>query len=334
MERWRLFGLVFGYFIGFIIGIVMMFKYNKLHLCMPSASHIKKLLGFSWPVATANVFGGVIGSFGLILLGYFALPAVIGNIGVASRTGSLMNIIFDSISFAILPTFSAAMVNKKLVGQIGRIYGYTVYLAILIVSPLLFYMAVFSLPFSYALFGSSYAFAPLYISLLSMGMLIGIAGSCANMLLIGIGKVKLSLKYNVMAYVSTLFLLLIFVPLLGGTGYAIVSFLIAPLLSDILFINKLRKSLKINFRARKLIGIVAANAIVSVVMLPLYLLFNGFLLLALAAVGFGILYPLASAATKGADRGDIETIKTLSKGIPLVGRVLALFADYASMVMR
>ena len=301
---------------------------------MPSAGHMKKLLGFSLPVATANIFGGMVGGFGLVFLGYFVLPTVIGNIGIASRTSSLMSIIFDSISFAILPAFSAITVNKKLKGQLGRIYGYTVYLAILVVSPLLFYIAIFSLPFSYTLFGSSYASAYLYMSILSMGLLLGIAGSYANTLLIGMGRVKLAFKYNFLVYMATLLLFLVLVPLFGGIGYAITSFLIAPLLIDIVFINKLRRTFAINFRVRKLLGIIGANTIVSLILLLLYFAFSGILLLVFAVIGFCILYPLAAVALGGADRGDISTLKDISRGIPIVGHVLSFFADYANMVIR
>ncbi len=329
-----IFGLVFGYFIGFIIGITLMFRYNKLHLTLPSAFHIKKLVGFSLPVATASIFGGLIGSFGLVLLGYFTVPAVLGNIGIASRTSSLLSIVFDSISFAILPTFSAVASNLKLKKQIGRLYGYTVYLAILFVSPLLFYIAIFSLPFSYTLFGGSYSSAPLYMSVLSIGLLIGIAGSYANTVLISSGHVKLSLKYNSMAYIIIFILFVILIPLFGGLGYALVSFLIAPLLLDIIIIKGLLKLIKVDFRIRKLLGIIIANILVSLLLYPLYFISNGIMLLVLAAAGFCILYPLISVIMGGADKGDTNTIKELSKGIPVAGRAMFILAEYADLVIR
>ncbi len=329
-----IFGLVFGYFIGFAIGITLMFRYNKLHLTMPSLMHIKRLVGFSLPLATANIFGGLIGSFGLVLLGYFTVPAVLGNIGIASRTSSLLSIVFDSISFAILPTFSAVTSNLKLKKQIGRLYGYTVYLAILFVSPLLFYIAIFSLPFSYTLFGGSYSSAPLYMSVLSIGLLIGIAGSYANTVLISSGHVKLSLKYNSIAYIIMLILFLILIPIFGGLAYVLISFLIAPILLDIIIIRGILRLMKVNFRSRKLFRIMIANITVSIILFPLYFAFNGIILLALAAMGFCILYPIFVVIAGGVDVGDINTIKDISNGVPIAGRIVQIFIDYAKMAIR
>ncbi len=328
------FGLVIGYFAGFAVGIVIMFRHNGLWFTKPNLPHLKKLLDFSWPVAGANIFSGIVGSFGLVFLGYFVAPAVIGNVGIASRTSSLISVIFDSISFAILPTFSAMNANKKLGKQLGKVYGYTVYLAVLVVSPMLFYMAVFSLPFSYTVFGSSYTTGPLYISIISMGLLVGIAGSYANTLLIGMGRVKLALKYNLIAYIVALLLFLLLIPVFGGIGYAIVSFLVLPLLIDTIFINRLRYSLKINFRIRKIAAIIASDVIVSMIVSPLYLVAGGWVLLALAAIGFLIIYPIVAVILGGAEKGDISTIKELSKGIPLAGPLLSVFADYAGVVVK
>ena len=330
-----IYGLVLGYFIGFFAGLFIVFRMNGLVLCMPTIKNMRKLLGFSLPVATANIFGSMVGSFGLLLLGYLTVnTAVVGNIGIATRAGSMMSIIFDSISFAMLPAFSAALVNKKLKTQMGRIYGYTVYAAILVVSPLLFYMAIFSTPFSYTLFGGSYSYAPLYISILSIGLLLGIAGAYANTLMISMGKTSEALKYNSIAYVVVVLLFLLFIPTMGGLGYTVVSFVMMPLIIDGIFITKLRTMLEINLRARKLLGIMVANGVVSLIALLFYSFFSGIALLAAAGVAFIVLYPLAVVIAGGADVGDISTIKSLSEGIPFVGSVVAGLAEYASMMIR
>ena len=241
---------------------------------------------------------------------------------------------FDSISLAILPTLSAAFVNKKLKKGMGRIYGYIVYFAVALVSPLLFYMIIFSTPFTYSLFGSGFSYAPLYVSILGVGLLLGVAGSYASTLLISDGKVRLVLKYNLIAYFLILLLYLILIPLFGAIGYVLVAFLAGPLLVDLLFITKISKMFGVKWRLKKLFRVVVANLVVSALVFPLYLVLGGFALMIAAALGFLVLYPLLVVLLGGVDKSDLNTIKSLSKSIPIAGFALNLLADYANMVVR
>lgn len=328
-----IFGLIIGYFSGFIVGMFLIFRYNGIRLCMPSGRYVKKILNFSFPVAMYSISGNLLGSFGLVFLGYFVVPSIIGNIGTATRTSSLISIIFDSISFALLPAFSAALADKKLNKEIGRFYGYVVYLAVALVSPVLFYMALFSAPFSNIIFGSSYIYAPLYISIMSMGLLVGIAGSYASTLLISANKVKLVFKYNAAIDILILFLFLLLVPEFGAIAYVFVAFVISPIIADLLFIREISGMFDIRLRIGKLARLIIANVVVSAIAVMLYFVLNGILLLIAAAVVYLALYPLLAAMLKGADRADIDTINELSKSVPVVGWALRAFMYYAAVVV-
>ncbi len=329
-----IYGLVFGYFIGFFFGVFFVFKYNGLSLRMPSWSYMKMMISFSAPLAVSSIISGIVGNVGLILLGYFVLPSVIGNIGIASRASSILGIVLDSITIAILPTFSAALANRRTAKEMGRIYGYTVYLAIVIVAPVLFYMAAFSTPFSYTLFGSSYTYAPLYISLMSIGILLGLAGSYANTLLVSSGRVKMVLSYNMVVYAIMLLLFFIIIPIFGGTGYAVINFILIPIVIDIIFIWRLGRVYNIKLRFGKFLRLGLANLILLAVFIPLSGIIGGIPLLAISAAGFIIAYPILAAFLGGADKADLNTIRTLSNSVPFVGGVLRAFVNYAALVAR
>ncbi len=329
-----IYGLVFGYFIGFFVGVFLVFKYNGFSLRMPSFRYIKTILFFSAPLALSSIVGGAVSNIGLIFLGYFVLPAVIGNIGIASRTNSLLYIVFDSISVAIVPVFSAALANRKTAKDIGKIYGYTVYMAVVLVAPVLFYIAAFSTPFSYTLFGSSYSYAPLYISIMSIGLLVGVAGGYAGMLLISSGKVKSLLLYNIVLYAIMLLLFFLFVPKFGGIGYALISFIIMPVVNSLVYIAKLRKMYKIRLKFSKFLRLGLVNLILLLVFVPLGNFIGGIPLLVSAAIGFVIAYPILAVLLGGADKADLETIRSLSKSIPLIGWILRMFVNYAAIVSR
>ena len=326
-----IFGLIIGFFAGFAVGMFLIFRYDNLKLCMPSARYLKKILGFSFPVAMSTVAGSLLGSFGLVFLGYFVVPAIIGNIGTAVRVSSMISIIFDSISFALLPAFSAVLADRKLSKEAGRFYGYVVYLAIALVSPVLFYMALFSRPFSYLIFGPVYSYAPLYISMMSIGLLIGVAGSYASTILISANKVRLVFKYNIAINLVVLAMFLVLVPYFGGNAYVMIAFILSPVIGDLVFIRELSRMFEVRLRLGKFARLVLANVIVSAVALLLYPFLGGAVLLASVAIIYLLLYPLLATLLKGADIGDINTIKELSRSIPLAGSVLRALADYAAL---
>lgn len=329
-----IYGLIFGYLLGFFAGLWIVFKQDQFSFRMPSYKYIKRILGFSAPLALSSAIGGFVGNLGLIYLGYFVLTSVIGNMGVAARTNSLLSVIFDSISVSILPAFSAALANRGTANKMGKIYSYTVYLAILLVSPLLFYIAALATPFSYSIFGSGYAYAPLYISIAAIGLLIGIAGSYASTLLISSGKVKPVLTSNVIVYLIALVLFIMLLPTFKGMGYALITFILLPFMLDVAFIRNLSRLYRLDFRIRKMIGILISNAILFIALILLGTVIGGIGLLAVGAALVLAAYPLLAVFTGGADIGDINTLKELSHSIPSLGIVLRMLADYASIAIR
>ena len=329
-----IFGLIIGSFIGFAFGMLLVFKRNRISLCMPSFGYMSRIVNFSFPVAMSNMASNLLGTFGIVFLGFFVVPSIIGNLGVATRASTLLSMIFDSITFALLPAFSAALVNSKLKGEVGRLYGYVVYMAIVLISPLLFYMAVFSREFAALVFGASYSYAPAYISIMSIGLLIGIAGVYASTLLISANKVKLVFKYNALVSVLVLLLFLFLVPQFGVWAYVGIAFILSPIISDVLFVREISRMFSIKLRYGKFAKIVLADILVSAAALLAHVFFGGVLMLAIAAIVFVLLYPPLVTMLGGADIGDIETIKKLSKNIPVIGNIMEVMLNYAAVGIR
>ena len=327
-------GLIVGSFIGFIFGILLVFRRNRISLCMPSLKYIKRIVNFSFPVAMSNMASGLLGTFGIAFLGFFVVPSIIGNLGVATRTSTLLSMVFDSITFALLPAFSAALVDPKLKKEVGRLYGYIVYMAIALVSPLLFYMAIFSREFAALVFGASYSYAPAYISVMSIGLLIGIAGIYASTLLISANKVRLVFKYNFIVSVLVLLLFLFLVPKFGVWAYVGIAFILSPIISDVLFVREISGMFSIKLRYGKFARILLADVLVSAVALLTHAFISGALMLIASAFVFVLLYPLLITLLGGADIGDVETIRKLSKNVPVVGGLMTIMLDYAAVGIR
>jgi O-antigen/teichoic acid export membrane protein len=327
-------GLIVGYVAGLLVGLYFVAGYHNVKFRMPTFESIRKILNFSAPIAVSSIVGSFSSNIALIFVGYFVAAGVIGNIGLVTKTSSLVTIISDSIGVALLPAFSAALANRKLKNNIGELYGYSVYIAVALMGPILFYVMLFSAPFMHLIFGASYSLAPLYVTIMCAGIFVWLAGSYAYTLLISAGEVKLILKYSVAVSLTILLLIVVLVPLLGSIAYVILTFFGLHLLYDVLLIRKLFSKFKVHFKLKKLYKLVVANAIVSVVAFPLYWIFGGVSLLVAGVILFLILYPLISTLIGGIDRGDIATIKAISKEIPLVGVILEIIANYANMLAR
>ena len=325
-------GMAVGYTAGFLCGLALAVHDGHVKLVRPSVKFMKKLLSFSMPVALSNIGGNLSSNIALIVVGYFVIPSVIGSIGIATRVGSLMSVIFDSISFALLPAFAAVLVNRSLKRNVGQIYSYAVYLAIALVGPLLFYMALLSGPFVSLLFGNSYTQAPFYISIMIIGMLIGVAGTYASTLLLSAGRTDLVLKYNVAVNFVVLIFVIALVPFIGSLAYVISTFILSPILMDLLFIRKLGTLFRINMRIGKVLRLVLVDILITAIAGVLYLSMSGPMLLVVAAALFLMLYPVAAVKARGIERQDLNTIALLSKDIPIFGKILQFMLKYAMMV--
>ena len=324
-------GMIVGYTVGFLCGLTIAILEGHIKLVSPSIKLIKKILYFSVPVAVSNIGSNLSSNLALIFVGYFVVPSVIGSIGITIRVGSLTSIIFDSISFALLPAFAAVLVNHSIKKNVGQIYSYAVYLAIALVGPLLFYMALLSGPFSILLFGNSYSQTPLYISIMSIGLLIGVAGTYASTLLISAGKTGLVLKYNVAVNFIVLAVVMIFVPSIGSIAYVISIFILSPILMDLLFIRKLSTLFRINIRTSKVLRLIIVDCLITAIAGILYLDMHGVMLLVMVAILFIVFYPVAAVKIRGIEKQDLRTIALLSKDVPIFGKMLLFMLKYAEV---
>lgn len=324
-------GLVLGMFTGFITGIVLVYGTNKVKIVLPSIKKMKPIMKFSLPIAVSNIFNVIVGNLGPIILSMFATTLILGNFGVASKVNYLFDIIIGTIGISLLPTFASSLANKRTKSRTGEFYSYSLYVAFLFVAPLVFIVAFLSKPFSYVAFSSVYTFAPLYILVMSIGVLLGMAGNYAVPLLLSANKVKTVVKYNIIIALVGIALMPILIPTLKGTGLVLLLFIINPVLYDIFFIYEVRKSFNVKIDIKKIGRVLAANFIGIAFVYPLVILFGGnYIPLIIGAVVVMVLiYPPVLALLKGVEKHDIETIRKVVGEIPIVGSVVSLLLDYS-----
>ncbi len=328
-------GVVFGQAAATLLSLYYIYNKNRLRFVAPRISGIKRLFSFAGPIGFSNLFTSICGTIPVILLGAVAASAVLGNYGVAGKVNTLIDVVAGSISLSILSMFSTALVSKSK-RSISKFYNYTVYYSVLIMAPVLLFVAVLAKPFSYVAFSGMYTIAPTYIAIIAIGILIGLAGSYASQLLIGAKKVRDYLKYNIIISIVEIVLAFILVPIFKGIGLVLVIFLILPIITDILFIRRTAQLFTLNFDIGKLSRILISNIIPILMLLPLWIFwkYNFIPLLITGVIDIIVLYPINLGLFKGIDRGDIKRLREITKGIPVINALISAFAYYTNVFLR
>ncbi len=326
-------GMIIGYTAAFLYSIYLIYTGNGLKILVaPSAKAIRKIFSFSLPIAASNVLQTAAGNLSLIVLGAYATTVVIGNFGVASRTNGLIDIVAGSISVSLLSMYSSTLASKNISKKISKFYNYTIYYSFILLTPILLFIAALSKPFSYVAFSGVYSLAPVYITIMCMGTIVGMIGTYATTLLISANKVKQALKYNAAIALVEIALLFVFVPLFKGIGLVALIYGIVPLATSILFARASAKLFKLNFNFTKLYRILTANAVAMLIFLPLIILWgsNYIPLLITSMIGILVFYPALLALFRGIDRRDIKMMMTMTAKVPVVNVVLGRLLAYSS----
>ncbi|MGC8652048.1 MAG: oligosaccharide flippase family protein [Candidatus Micrarchaeia archaeon] len=328
-------GIISGFAVGIVIAIYYIYVKQKLRVRAPSAARIKKLMGFSLPLAVSNVLGAVSNNFSLLFLGIFVSSAVIGYIGVSTRTISILGVLTGSISLSILPMFSSTL-TTSLKRHIGRIYNYAIYVAFLLITPVILFIAVLARPFVVTVFGAAYGNAALFVAIIGIGTLVGLVGTYTSMLLISASKVRKVLKYNAIMVVVELALMPAFVIGLKGLGFVLLFYALAPVLLLALYVHAVRGVLNIKLRWKRILRVVLAGLLSTAMLLPLMLLFgSNFIPLLVAALAEQLIaYPAIVAATGAASRRDLGNLSSLMSGVPVLGYIMRMLTRYAALFVR
>jgi O-antigen/teichoic acid export membrane protein len=331
-----LIGLILGSTTAFIVALAYMYVIEGAKPVMPTFGFMKKLLKFSMPITVSNFFSTVVNNLALIVLGIFTTTVILGNFGVASRLGSLIDIITGSISLSLLTAFSSSFTGAQGSRNIGRIYSNSVYFSFILVAPLLVAVVVLAQPFSFTAFSSVYSFAPMYIRILGIGMVIGLFSAYAGAALVGASKVKTMMKYNILISVIQLALIPLLIPTLKGFGTVLLLFLITPILGDIFFVRLMVKYFELKLKAKRLLLAVAANTIAAgmLYVLLIFLGWNYELLIVVAFFAMLIAYPALLGLLGGIGREEVDMVEKMSTGIPVIGFFIKALAIYSSKFMR
>ena len=326
-----LLGLIVGYSCSILTTILILYMKFGVRFRKPSLKYMKKLLTFSYPLAIYNGLRNFTNGLSPIVLGIFATTVIVGNFGVALKTGTIISNVTDALGLAVLPMFAYTVYTKGLSKNIGKFYNYATYFTYLLITPALLFIAILAKQFSYTIFSAKYLLAPGYLSIISVGLLIWVVATYTTALLISSNKVRTILKYGLAIAATEIILILTIVPYFGGIGLTTVLYIITPTIICILMGSAARKMLRIKLEVRKLVHVVIAGLISAVFLVPAIIFIHNYVILLVVGVFLQIIiYPIVVGLVGAARKEDLKILKDVTVNLPVMGKVIGLLADYSS----
>ncbi len=328
-------GIVISLIIGSLISIYYLRKFLVYKFKFQPLKKLKEMFFFSSPILVSNLVYLGLTSFAIAFLALFVSPSIVGTYGVAFRSGRIIEVITASLTFVLLPTFSNVITDKLKKGNINKIFNNSIYYSFLILAPITVYLISVSKPLMYLLFSESYTYSYIYFSLILIGLLINIIGMYSGQLMVGYGKTKLFMKYQILTLIIELSLLLILTPILKVYGVLLSLFLIGPIIFSLIYILVLYKNFKIKFYWKRLFGIISASALLFVVLylVSIILKQSKIAILLNLILTFIIFVPLASAF-KGIDKSSLEFIKSIKDRYKKSRTIINIISTYIALFVK
>ena len=329
-------GLILGCTTQIVYSLYVIFAVNRVRLVMPTLGAIKDIFKFSMPIAATNALGVMVSSLSFIVLGAFATTVIVGNVGIASKVGTFISAFAESIGASLLPAFAVTLATKRSRGGLSRLYNYAVHVSLMIAVPVVLSVALLSRQFIFTIFSGEYSLAPLYVAIVSLGVIINIVSLYTSTLLIGGNKVRELLKNYLALTAVQLISMFVLVPNFKGVGMVVLMFIVTPVASVLLFARELGIALKVKLDLDKPLRIMLAGVISLMVFVPVMIAFDAQYIALLVGIAIEqlIVYPPVLAMVGGVARDDLDVLKRITGHIPILGMVIALLADYSARFAR
>ena len=331
-------GMLAGFFVGFWISLYLVLRMWKMHgsgrFVWPAKAKLKAALRFAAPIGVNNFLNTGIINFSTLFIGFYLATTfvtgdtgktLLGNYGLAINGFALIGIFYGTMTNVLIQTFSTARTAHKERAPYGTILRYS----LIITLPLLVYVGVLAAPVVHILFSSKYTVAPLYFSLIVLGLFINIIGIYLVSLLAAGDHTIAIMKYAVISGAAQLASLFVLVHYYGIIGGIIALFFIGSVVDDYLLIRGASRLMKMKFEYKKLIALFASNAILALPIAAALALHSGILQLVVGFVILVLVYPILMAVSRSINADDLDKIqKATSKeyGINTLARYLTGYA--------
>lgn len=325
-------GYALGLILGISVGMLYLAKQISYRIAAPARKVASELVRFSVPIAVSNIAAFGATNFAVLILGVYASAATVGNYSAAFRLGSIFTIVLSSLTFILLASFSKAFSSKRLSRMMERIYNSSLHYSLIFILPMLAYLMAASVPLTHLLFSHLYTLAPFYFSVIALGITLGIIGSFAGTLIISYGNTKRFMYYQTAVIAVEFMLLIVLTPMLHATGTLLAAFVIAPLLSDAVFMIALERQFSIRIDTNRLVRITAPSLLLwALATTSSAALGQGYAAIPIDAVLVLLLYPPLMVAAGAVDKKSVAFIRSVAGSLGWAGSPIECILRYAEI---
>ncbi len=328
-------GIAISLVIGSAVSIVYLERAVLYRVMKPRIDGIRELTAFSSPLIVSNI--SVVGttSLAIAVLGAFASASLVGSYGAAFKLGRLIEVLLTSTTFVLLPAFASAFKNEHLSKRIEGIFNNSIYYMLLLLLPLVAYLISIARPLTHLMFSSAYAGAPLYFSVIIIGLTIGTIGSFAGTLIISFGDTKKFMAYQGAAVIAEVAAMSVLIPYIKVFGALIALFVAGPLILDVLYIKALSTQFSITQKWKSLARItVPAVMTFAVMFLISYALHYSKITMIVNLAALVLIYPPLVAFSRGVNARNIKFLRIVSKRSGRLKIVLDVLIRYTELFAK
>jgi O-antigen/teichoic acid export membrane protein len=218
------FGAVLAYtssqVVAGLIGLVLLFMYIKFK---PNSSEVfsfkmlKTFLSYGLPLSASNLLKGILAQIYNVIMVLYIATDLIGNYGAALNFGVLVSFLTVPIATTLFPLYSKFKQGDL---RIKAIFQMAVKYTSMITLPVVLAIIAISTPLSRVLYGTEdYPYVPLYLSIYILVFAWeGFGGVSLERLISGIGESTVTLRANILTFITGIILALILVPRFGIVG--------------------------------------------------------------------------------------------------------------------
>ncbi|NLV12635.1 flippase [Haloarcula argentinensis] len=215
-------GILFAYFFTFIFGLKLLYS-SGLKIEFNKEIDVFPLIKFSLPLVISSSIYIILTKIDRILIGYYINPFSVGQYEVAMTISLLLGLFHSTFSFLLFPKISE-LESKNSTEEIPPLYSHTTKWILACTTPA-FIILLLRPDFLISLFGSQYPVQDIHpiLIIVSTGLFIDAVVGPNGDALLGFGKSRHVLYYNLVAVVVNLVLNIVLIPIHGLIGAAVAS---------------------------------------------------------------------------------------------------------------
>lgn len=305
-------GAAFAYVGGVAVAVAVMLLFlrkkvkNFSFVFLKPARLDRELVSYSWPLLFTNFSLMIFSWADVIMLGIFVPSASVGVYDAASVTSRLLSIVPLALSTMFMPAVTEVFAKNE--SHVARLYRHVSKWVLMLLLPMLVFLAVFSRTILGSFFGSEFSAGAVSLIVLLFGQLFWGWSLVSSNILAMLKKTKLVFFLSASAALINIVLNIVLIPRIGILGAAVAtsfSLVFVAVLQMFLASREL-KTVPFGYDVIKLLVSIAIPVGILV------LFFRGFIvdIPLIYAIGIGFLFSLAYLIllfiTKSFDSDDKE----------------------------